>query len=90
MAKKDSVIRRAAMLYVDGFKGLGGLGKALWALIAVKLVLMFVVLKLFFFPDFLGTNFDTDTERSQYVRSVRAPSDTITTTSTDKEIKQIN
>ena len=35
------------MLYVDGFKGLGGLGKALWALIAVKLVLMFVVLKLF-------------------------------------------
>ena len=50
------------MLYVDGFKGLGGLGKALWALIAVKLVLMFLVLKLFFFPDFLGTNFDTDTE----------------------------
>ena len=74
----------------DGFKGLGGLGKALWALIAVKLVLMFVVLKLFFFPDFLGTNFDTDTERAQYVRSVLAPSDTITTTSADKEIKQIN
>ena len=90
MAKKDSVIRLAAMLYVDGVKGRGGLGKAVWALIAVKLVLMFVVLKLFFFPDFLGTNFDTDTERAQYVRSVLAPSDTITTTSADKEIKQIN
>jgi len=28
---------------------------------------MFLILKLFFFPDFLKTNFDTDQERSDHV-----------------------
>ena len=31
------------------------------------LILMFLVLKLFFFPDFLKTHFKTDAERSNYV-----------------------
>ena len=75
------------MLYVDGFKGMGGLGKALWALILVKLVLIFLVMKLIFFPNFLGTNFDTDTERAQYVRKVLASPDS--TTTANKEYKRI-
>jgi hypothetical protein len=28
---------------------------------------MFAILKLFFFPNFLNTNFDTDEERSEHV-----------------------
>ena len=76
------------MLYVDGFKGMGGLGKALWALILVKLVLIFLVMKLIFFPNFLGTNFDTDTERAQYVRKVLASPDS--TTTANKEIQNNN
>jgi hypothetical protein len=43
------------------------LGKKLWAIILIKLVVMFLILKLFFFPNYLKTNFDTDQERSDHV-----------------------
>jgi len=42
-------------------------GKTLWKIILVKLLIMFGVLKLFFFPNFLNTNFSTDEQRSDYV-----------------------
>jgi hypothetical protein len=42
-------------------------GKKLWTIIIIKLIILFLVLKLFFFPDFLKTNFKTDEERSNHV-----------------------
>lgn len=42
-------------------------GKQLWLIIIIKLFIMFAVLKLFFFPDILKSNFDTDEERSDHV-----------------------
>jgi hypothetical protein len=42
-------------------------GKQVWLLILIKLFIMFAVLKLFFFPDFLNSNFDNDQERGNYV-----------------------
>jgi hypothetical protein len=42
-------------------------GKRLWAIIIIKLIVMFAVLKIFFFQNFLKDNFDTDEERSEYV-----------------------
>lgn len=42
-------------------------GKRLWTIIIIKLIVLFLVLKLFFFPDFLKTNFKTDEERSNHV-----------------------
>ncbi len=43
------------------------LGKTLWKIIIVKLIVMFCVLKLFFFPNYLNTNFDTDQQRADHV-----------------------
>jgi hypothetical protein len=43
-------------------------GKTLWIVILIKLAIIFLVLKLFFFPNFLTEKFDTEEERSQYVR----------------------
>jgi hypothetical protein len=43
------------------------LGRTLWKVIIIKLIIMFAVLKLFFFPDFLKTNFSTDQQRADYV-----------------------
>ena len=43
------------------------IGKQLWIIIIIKLFIMFAILKLFFFPNFLKSNFDTDQERSDYV-----------------------
>ena len=39
--------------YRDGFSQMT-LGKTLWMIILIKLFIMFFVLKLFFFPSFLG------------------------------------
>lgn len=52
--------------YKEGFSRMT-LGKTLWKIILIKLVVMFAVLKLFFFPNYLKTNFSTDQERADYV-----------------------
>ncbi|MCL2649448.1 MAG: DUF4492 domain-containing protein [Candidatus Azobacteroides sp.] len=53
-------------LYTDGFKNMTW-GKTLWIIILVKLLIMFAILKIFFFPDLLKSNFNTDKERSEEV-----------------------
>ncbi|MGW8195420.1 MAG: DUF4492 domain-containing protein [Desulforhopalus sp.] len=52
--------------YRDGFKEMT-VGKALWKIIFIKLFIMFAVLKVFFFPNFLKTNFSTDQQRADHV-----------------------
>ena len=42
-------------------------GKSLWKIIFIKLFVMFAVLKFFFFPNYLNTNFETDKQRGDYV-----------------------
>ena len=44
------MINKIVLFYVDGFKNLSSLGKKLWLIIIIKLVVIFVVLKVFFFP----------------------------------------
>jgi len=53
-------------MYVEGFRNMTW-GKTLWIIILIKLFIMFAILKVFFFPNFLKSNFDTDKERSEYV-----------------------
>lgn len=63
-----NLIRLIIDLYIDGFRNMT-VGKSLWILILIKLFLIFVVLKLFFFPNFLNSNFSSDEERAQHVRT---------------------
>ena len=69
-----TLARRIVDLYVDGFRNMT-VGKTLWAVIIVKLILIFALLKLFFFPNFLSTNFSDDSERAEYVRGVLSSDD---------------
>ena len=69
VAKKNNPIKAVHGIYTfyrDGFRGMV-LGKKLWKIILIKLFVMFVILKLFFFPNFLNTNFHTDQEKGNYV-----------------------
>ena len=50
--RKDSFFSKAFHLYYDGFRNMT-LGKTLWAIILIKLFIIFVILKLFFFPNFI-------------------------------------
>ena len=49
---KNNILYKIYHLYYDGFRSMT-LGRTLWAIILIKLFVIFVVLKLFFFPNFL-------------------------------------
>ena len=53
--KKQNIIVSVWNLYADGFRNMT-LGKTLWAVIIVKLLIIFVVLRLLFFPDYIEAN----------------------------------
>lgn len=55
--------------YYDGFRTMSEWGRRVWLIVIIKLFIMFAVLKLFFFPDFLGKKFDSSNEKSSYVRN---------------------
>lgn len=48
---RNTFLVRAVSMYVDGFRGMT-VGKRLWVIILVKLAILFLVFRLFFFPDF--------------------------------------
>ena len=50
-----NLFSRVVDLYVDGFRHMT-IGRTLWAVIIVKLIIIFGVLKLFFFPNYIGTH----------------------------------
>ena len=52
--------------YLDGFRSMT-LGKTLWKVILIKLFVIFVLLKIFVFSDYLQTNFSNDKQRSEHV-----------------------
>jgi len=66
MQNRINIFKRIFNFYIEGFKSMTW-GKQVWLVILIKLFIMFVVLKLFFFPDFLKTNFSNDEERGHYV-----------------------
>ncbi len=66
--KRRSLPMRIFYFYIEGFRNMT-VGKYLWAMIIFKLIIFFLVIKLFFFPNFLKTNYDNDADRAEAVRS---------------------
>ncbi len=63
---EKNIFNKIFRLYYDGFRSMT-VGKKLWIIILIKLFIMFVILKVFFFPDILKKNFSNDKERGDYV-----------------------
>jgi len=63
----NNIFFRIFSFYYEGFRNLSSLGRNLWLIILIKLLLFFVILRLLFFPDFLKSEFDSDNERSDHV-----------------------
>jgi len=66
MKRIGILFQKVFRFYVDGFKSMT-IGKKLWLIILIKLFIMFVVLRIFFFPNYLNTKFDSKQEKSDYV-----------------------
>ena len=61
-----SLIKSIFTFYLEGFKSMK-LGRKLWLIVAIKLFIIFAVIKLLFFPNILEENFKSDKERSEYI-----------------------
>lgn len=68
--KPESIFRKIWNFYTGGFREMGSWGRQVWVIILVKLFIMFVILRLFFFLNFLKSNFETDQDRSNHVLEV--------------------
>ena len=60
-------LNRLFHFYYDGFRTMSGWGRKAWVIIIIKLFIIFAILKVFFFPDFLQKKFGTDKQKSEYV-----------------------
>ena len=73
--KAKSFLCKAVALYTDGIRSMT-VGRKLWALIIIKLIVFFAILKVFFFPDILSSDYDS--ERAKAVReALTSPSPNI-------------
>ena len=62
-----SMFKRLFCFYYVGFRDMSTWGRKVWIVIIIKLFIMFAILKLFFFPDFLQKKYENDKQRSEYV-----------------------
>jgi len=67
MNKFLSAPGRVIRFYYDGFRNMSLWGRKVWIIIIIKLIIIFAVLKVFFFSDFLRKNYDNDKQRSEYI-----------------------
>ncbi|MFW8601477.1 DUF4492 domain-containing protein [Desulfobacterota bacterium M19] len=66
--KSQNHLKNIFSFYLDGFRRMT-VGKSLWKIIIIKVLIIFGVIKVFFFPDFLHTTFHNDRQRAAYVLS---------------------
>ena len=63
----DNWLQRVFYFYVDGFKAMT-LGRTLWAIIAIKVIVFFVIVRFIFFPNYLNSKASTPEQKADYVR----------------------
>lgn len=67
MGSSSALIKRVFRFYYDGFRSMSWWGKRVWIIILIKLFIIFIILRLFFFRDFLNEKFDNEKQKSEFV-----------------------
>ncbi len=75
------MLKRILFFYIDGFKNLSDLGRKLWVIIIIKLVVIFVVFRAFLFPTLDSKIPDKAKQQELYINQITG----ITTTKQKKE-----
>ncbi|HLP06341.1 MAG TPA: DUF4492 domain-containing protein [Paludibacter sp.] len=66
--KKPSAFYLIYTFFYDGFKNMT-VGKSLWLIVLIKLFIMFGILKIFFFPNYLNSHFTDEKSKAEHVRT---------------------
>jgi len=56
-------------MFWEGFTSMSRMSKTLWIVAIVKLIIMFFILKPFFFPNLLDTNYENEADKAEHVRT---------------------
>jgi len=62
------MFRNLYVFFRDGFRSMT-IGRTLWMIVLIKLFIMFAILRVFFFPNFLNANYDTEDQKADHVRT---------------------
>lgn len=62
------MLKKIFRFYHEGFKSMT-IGKKLWTLIIIKLIIIFAVMKVFFFPDYIKEHCSDENESANHVRN---------------------
>lgn len=62
-----NIFRNAYIFFREGLRNMT-VGRTLWAIVIIKLIIMFAILKPVFFPNFLNRTYGSDEERADHVR----------------------
>lgn len=60
------VFQKLYLFFRDGFKSMT-IGRTLWLIVLIKLFIIFAILRVFFFPNFLNSKFHSDRQKTEYV-----------------------
>ena len=61
------ILKKIFRFYYEGFRDMPKWGRTLWTVIILKGLIVFVLVRFLFFPNFLKKNFNSDAERGNYV-----------------------
>lgn len=61
-----NILNKIYYFYLDGFRSMR-LGKTLWLVIIIKLLIMFFILKLFFFRETINTKFSSQADKVEFI-----------------------
>jgi len=62
-----SILINIFKFYKEGFQKMSPNGKKLWLIIFIKLFIMFGILKVFFFKNYLNTHFETESQKIEHI-----------------------
>lgn len=68
-AASPHIFKRVWRFYYEGFRDMTSLGRSLWVLIILKVVILFFIFRLIFFPNLLNRDYDNDDDRAEAVRT---------------------
>jgi len=69
---RKSLLHQFWLLYYDGFRHMT-IGRTLWTIILVKLFIIFFILRLFFFPNYLNQHAPKGKEANFVAESILSP-----------------
>ena len=75
-------LKNIYLFFKDGFSEMT-VGRTLWAIALIKLFIMFAILRVFFFPNYLNSKFEKEQDKADYVGTKLYEKSNVTPESSD-------